>query len=120
MESAAHDCEGFAPPTSELSLGGGNQEIALWGTFARTPLGHPIDGPDGITTYYFFSSSVDRNDTAVLNRLDISPEHWIELATNFESHFKGLVGSAHAVERMISQFGLNRKPNYSNSLLLFG
>ena len=63
---------------------------------------------------------IAENTPTVLNRLNISPEHWIELATNFESHFKGLVGSAHAVERMISQFGLNRKPNYSNSLLLFG
>jgi len=75
------DCEGFAPPTSELSRGGGNQKIALWGTFARTPLGHPIDGPDGITTYYFFSSSVDRNDTAVLeNPGGVEHSHFADIS----------------------------------------
>ena len=56
----------------------------------------------------------------ILQRLNISPQHWLELCTNFESRFKGLVGSVHCVKAIFKQFGLKRHPNFSNSKLLFG
>ena len=56
----------------------------------------------------------------ILGRLEISPAHWIDLSTNFESRFKGLVGSIETVKQVIQNFGLIRCPNYRNSKLLFG
>ena len=55
----------------------------------------------------------------ILQRLDISPEHWLDLCTNFESRFKGLVGSVQSVRAVLSNFGLKRHTNFANSKLLF-
>ncbi|WNZ55431.1 hypothetical protein QT397_21640 [Microbulbifer sp. MKSA007] len=40
----------------------------------------------------------------VLERLDISPKHWLYLNRNFESYFKGLVGFVEAVQQTCAQF----------------
>ncbi|WP_308366061.1 MULTISPECIES: transposase [unclassified Microbulbifer] len=41
----------------------------------------------------------------ILDRLQIDPRHWLYLSRNFESRFKTLVGSAHALRRACAQLG---------------
>lgn len=64
--------------------------------------------------------AISQTAPPVLQRLDIPPKHWIDLATNFEERFKGVVGSVSFLEAHCQQFNLRRKPNRTNSLLLFG
>lgn len=54
-----------------------------------------------------------------LNRLAISPEHWIELTLHFEDRFKGIVGSVSFLETHCQKFALKRLANRTNSQLLF-
>ena len=63
--------------------------------------------------------SIPTDAPKIIERLNISPEHWIELSTNFESRFKGIVGSAHSIKKHFKTFGLSRQTNRSNSELLF-
>ena len=63
--------------------------------------------------------SIDTNTPPLLQRLNISPQHWLELSTHFEDRFKGLVGSRHSLKKLIGNFGLTRRANRSNSTLLF-
>ena len=63
--------------------------------------------------------SIDDNTPPALQRLNISPLHWIEVCTHFEDRFKGLVGSKHSLKTLIKSFGLTRRANRSNSTLLF-
>ena len=56
----------------------------------------------------------------ILQRLDISTEHWIELSTKFESRFKGIAGSAQSIKALCAHFGLTRQVNRSNSEVLYG
>ena len=44
--------------------------------------------------------SIDTNTPPLLQRLNISPQHWLELSTNFEDRFKGLVGSRHSLKKL--------------------
>ena len=55
----------------------------------------------------------------ILQRLDISTEHWLELSTNFEQRFKGIAGSTESIKRLCAFFGLSRQVNRSNSTLLY-
>ena len=55
----------------------------------------------------------------ILQRLSISPEHWVYLCTHFESKFKGLIGSVHSLEQACQQFNRKRRPNFSASSELF-
>ena len=55
----------------------------------------------------------------ILNRLAISPEHWIYLCQHFESQFKGIVGSINTIKSLSRQFGYRRTPNLSSSRLMF-
>ncbi|WP_444930197.1 transposase [Microbulbifer sp. SSSA002] len=43
--------------------------------------------------------AIAENTPPILERLGISPEHWLYLNRNFESRFKGLVGSVEAVRK---------------------
>ena len=63
--------------------------------------------------------SVDTDTPKILQRLSISPKHWIELSTNFESRFKGIVCTTESLKALCSMFGLSRNANRSNSRLLF-
>jgi len=63
--------------------------------------------------------SIDNDTPKILQRLNISPEHWIELSTHFESRFKGIVGTTDSLKALCSLFGLSRNTNRSNSRLLF-
>ena len=56
----------------------------------------------------------------ILQRLDISTDHWIEISTNFESRFKGIAGSAQSIKALRAHFGLTRQVNRSNSEVLYG
>ena len=64
--------------------------------------------------------AISENVSPILQRLNISPKHWIELSTNFESRFKGIAGSVDSVKQWRSKFGLTRAINRSNSELLYG
>ena len=63
--------------------------------------------------------SISDETPPVIQRINVSAEHWLQLATQFESQFKGIAGSAHSIKALCSKFGLTRKTNYSNSKLLF-
>lgn len=47
--------------------------------------------------------AIAENTPPILKRLGISPEHWLYLNRNFESRFKGLVGSAEALRSACRQ-----------------
>lgn len=47
----------------------------------------------------------------ILERLQIDPKHWLYLSGQFESHFKGLVGSAHRLRAACEALGYRRTPN---------
>ncbi|WP_444893572.1 transposase [Microbulbifer sp. TRSA001] len=50
----------------------------------------------------------------VLERLGIPPKHWLYLNRNFESRFKGLVGSVEAVQQVCSQLNKHWVHGISN------
>ncbi|WP_444941269.1 transposase [Microbulbifer sp. ZKSA004] len=50
---------------------------------------------------------IAENTPPILERLGISPKHWLYLNRNFESRFKGLVGSVKVVQQACSQ--LNKR-----------
>ena len=56
----------------------------------------------------------------ILQRLDISADHWLELSTKFESRFRGIAGSAESIKALCAHFGLTRQVNRSTSKLLYG
>ncbi|WHI45958.1 hypothetical protein ACJJIW_11680 [Microbulbifer sp. JMSA004] len=51
--------------------------------------------------------AIFQNAPPILERLGISAKHWLYLNRNFESRFKGLVGSAEAVRQVCIQ--LNKR-----------
>ena len=63
--------------------------------------------------------AIDGTTPPILQRLGISPQHWLLLCTQFESRFKGLVGTTETVKYACRQFGLVRHPNLANGKLLF-
>ena len=64
--------------------------------------------------------AINANTPPILQRLNISIDHWIELSTKFESHFKGIAGSAQSIKTLCAHFGLTRQVNRSNSEVLYG
>ena len=62
---------------------------------------------------------IDADAPPILQRLNISPKHWIYLSTQFESRFKGIAGTAESLKQKLKLFKLVRRPNFKNSLLLF-
>ncbi len=64
--------------------------------------------------------AIDATALLILQRLNISAEHWLELSTRFESRFKGIAGSAESIKELCTHFGLTRQINRSNSKLLYG
>ena len=65
------------------------------------------------------AGSISADAKPILQRLSISPEHWVYLCTNFESRFKGLVGSIHSLEHACKTFKRKRRPNLAASASLF-
>ena len=64
--------------------------------------------------------AIDAATPSILQRLDISTDHWIEISTRFETRFKGLAGSAQSIKALCAHFGLTRQINRSNSEVLYG
>ena len=62
---------------------------------------------------------IDSDLPPILTRLQISPKHWLKLATEFESRFKGIAGTAESIKQKCSLFGLTRKQNWRNCKTLF-
>ena len=46
----------------------------------------------------------------ILERLNIEAKHWGYMTQNFESRFKGLVGSVYKLKLACEQMGLQRTP----------
>jgi len=46
----------------------------------------------------------------ILQRLNIEPKHWQTMAKNFESQFKGLVGTAYKLKQTCQNLGYQRMP----------
>ena len=65
------------------------------------------------------TGAISEHASPILQRLSISPEHWVYLCTHFESKFKGLVGSLHSLEQACVKLKRKRRPNYSASSCLF-
>ena len=64
--------------------------------------------------------AIHKTTPPILQRLDISIDHWLELSTKFESRFKGIAGSAESIKALCAHFGVTRQVNRSNSKLLYG
>ena len=47
----------------------------------------------------------------MLERLQIDPKHWIYMAQQFESKFRGVVGAAHELKAACQRLGYRRTPN---------
>ncbi len=65
------------------------------------------------------TGAIREHASPILQRLSISPEHWIYLCSHFESKFKGLVGSLHSLEEACEKFKKKRRPNLSACVSLF-
>jgi REP element-mobilizing transposase RayT len=55
----------------------------------------------------------------ILDRLQIGSKHWLCLAQNLESRFKGFVGSSYKLKKACQKLGYRRTPNLSNALHYF-
>lgn len=51
----------------------------------------------------------------LLNRLNITPENWLTLTTEFEKVFHGAVGRVSSLESYCDHQQIKRRPSYSNS-----
>jgi len=65
------------------------------------------------------SNHIDPDAPAILQRLNISPRHWVYLSTQFESRFKSVAGTAESLKRTLKVFRRVRRPSLTNSRLLF-
>ena len=62
---------------------------------------------------------IDVSLSPILERLNIDPKHWCYLTQNFESKFKGLVGSAHKLRQACQSLGYKRTPGVTACLNYF-
>jgi len=63
--------------------------------------------------------NIDPTAEPILQRLSISPAHWVYLCTHFESSFKGLVGSVEAMKESLRHLGRKRARGCGVSSKLF-
>ena len=52
----------------------------------------------------------------ILERLNIEPRHWYYMTQPFESHFKGLVGSAYKLKQTCQQLAYRQTPGIKHCL----
>jgi hypothetical protein len=52
----------------------------------------------------------------ILERLAIDTKHWLYITQNFESKFKGLVGTYYQLKKASQTLGYRRTPNLSTAL----
>jgi len=50
------------------------------------------------------------NTPPILNRLNIESKHWLYLTQNFESPFKGMVGTVSKLKEVCKKLGYERTP----------
>jgi hypothetical protein len=62
---------------------------------------------------------IDSSLPPILERLEIDPKHWLYMTQNFESRFKGLVGSSYTLKKACQKLGYRRIPNLSAATLFF-
>ena len=62
--------------------------------------------------------SIDQRYPPILERLNIDSEHWVYNTQNFESQFKGLVGTALSIKAQYLKFGYQRTPHLRPASLL--
>ncbi|WP_068545411.1 transposase [Thalassotalea crassostreae] len=62
---------------------------------------------------------IDKNECNILSDLGIEEENWIEIAQNFESHFKGAVGKEASLNIYVKNTRYKRRPNHKNSQKYF-
>lgn len=114
-----NDNESFQPKTLMLFVGSHRQETPRGLAFNLVDYLHLLDWT-GRAIRDDQCGKIHEHTPPILQRLNISPDNWLELSTNFERRFKGLVGSIQIVKKVRHHFGLKRHPNYANSKLLFG
>ncbi|MBL1274983.1 MAG: hypothetical protein COB30_002750 [Ectothiorhodospiraceae bacterium] len=54
--------------------------------------------------------AIPENTPPILNRLNIESKHWLYLTKNFESPFKGMVGSVSKLKEACKKLGYERTP----------
>lgn len=54
--------------------------------------------------------SIDQKTSPILERLNIDTDHWIYNTQNFESQFKGLVGTVISIKAQCQRFEYQRTP----------
>ena len=64
--------------------------------------------------------AINETEPPILQRLDISTKHWIELSTKVEDRFKGIAGSAESIKALCGFFGLSKLINRASSEMLYG
>ena len=62
---------------------------------------------------------ISKNIPPILDRLNIEPQHWQYLTTQFESQFKNIVGSAHNIRHVCKQLGQKWAQGITQSEKLF-
>lgn len=60
--------------------------------------------------------AISENLPPIMDRLDIDPKHWLYMTRNFESGFKGLVGSVFALKQACEKLNYQRLTGLSSSL----
>ncbi|MGH1372333.1 MAG: transposase [Cellvibrionaceae bacterium] len=58
--------------------------------------------------------AISTNTPPIVDRLGVDPKQWLFSATQFESRFKGLVGSAYNLKKAYQNLGFQRTPGLSN------
>ena len=53
---------------------------------------------------------IDHSLPPILNRIGVDTKHWLYLTQNFESPFKGLVGSVFKLKQACEKLGYQRRP----------
>ena len=59
--------------------------------------------------------SIDNANCCILERLNISPENWLKLTTQFEQLFKSAVGSPDSISKYCQNQKLKRRQDINNS-----
>ena len=62
---------------------------------------------------------IPEDQPPILERLQIDPKHWLYMTQHFESRFKGLVGSSHALKAACRKLEFRRTPNLGAVVQLF-
>jgi hypothetical protein len=64
-------------------------------------------------------SHIPEYQPPILERLQIDPKHWLYMTQHFESRFKGLVGTSHALKTACRKLEFRRTPNLGAVVQLF-